>query len=186
MSFDPNSTAEVGDWQVLINELRAKDARQSTTGSGGSKSPGGGGASPGLGGGGGGGGGGPPEAKTPPASHKALQNVKGGDHPSIHSGPVVLNVEQELQVELRYDPRMAFLQNRSISLVDMYIDNSEPSENVGQIHFSLEYDFQNTTLILRILTIGAKLEEGPRRHPLFKTPQDLVDSHIRCRLIGRI
>ncbi|OWR45155.1 synaptotagmin-7 like protein [Danaus plexippus plexippus] len=46
---------------------------------------------------------------------------------------------------------MAFLQNRSISLVDMYIDNTEPSENVGQIHFSLEYDFQNTTLILRII-----------------------------------
>ncbi|XP_048521693.1 synaptotagmin-7-like, partial [Dendroctonus ponderosae] len=47
--------------------------------------------------------------------------------------------------------QMAFLQSRSISLVDMYIDNSEPSENVGQIHFSLEYDFQNTTLILKIL-----------------------------------
>ncbi|XP_026478603.1 synaptotagmin-7 isoform X2 [Ctenocephalides felis] len=47
--------------------------------------------------------------------------------------------------------QMAFLQNRSVSLVDMYIDNSEPSENVGQIHFSLEYDFQNTTLVLRIL-----------------------------------
>ncbi|KYN30862.1 Synaptotagmin-7 [Trachymyrmex septentrionalis] len=45
----------------------------------------------------------------------------------------------------------AFLQSRSISLVDMYIDNSEPSENVGQIHFSLEYDFQNSTLILRII-----------------------------------
>lgn len=50
--------------------------------------------------------------------------------------------------------QMAFLQNRSISLVDMYIDNSEPSENVGQIHFSLEYDFQNTTLILRILQVS--------------------------------
>lgn len=50
---------------------------------------------------------------------------------------------------------MAFLQNRSISLVDMYIDNTEPSENVGQIHFSLEYDFQNTTLILRILTVSS-------------------------------
>ncbi|KAJ8975649.1 hypothetical protein NQ317_012987 [Molorchus minor] len=61
----------------------------------------------------------PSEARTPTApANKALQNVKG-DHPS-----------------------MAFLQNRSISLVDMYIDNSEPSENVGQIHFSLEYDFQ--------------------------------------------
>jgi len=41
----------------------------------------------------------------------------------------------------------------------MYIDNSEPSENVGQIHFSLEYDFQNTTLILRILTVS-----GARTH----------------------
>lgn len=48
---------------------------------------------------------------------------------------------------------MAFLQSRSISLVDMYIDNSEPSENVGQIHFSLEYDFQNTTLILKIMQV---------------------------------
>ncbi|XP_056638756.1 synaptotagmin-7 isoform X3 [Diorhabda sublineata] len=74
----------------------------------------------------------PPEARTPTASSKgALQNVKG-DHPSVSQD-------------------MAFLQNRSISLVDMYIDNSEPSENVGQIHFSLEYDFQNTTLILRII-----------------------------------
>lgn len=42
-----------------------------------------------------------------------------------------------------------------MSLVDMYIDNSEPSENVGQIHFSLEYDFQNTTLILRIIQVRA-------------------------------
>lgn len=74
----------------------------------------------------------PPEARTPTApQNKALQNVKG-EHPSNQK-------------------EMAFLQNRSISLVDMYIDNSEPSENVGQIHFSLEYDFQNTTLILRII-----------------------------------
>ena len=48
---------------------------------------------------------------------------------------------------------MAFWQNRSVSLVDMYIDNSEPTENVGQIHFSLEYDFQNTTLILKIMQV---------------------------------
>jgi hypothetical protein len=56
---------------------------------------------------------------------------------------------------------MAFLQNRSISLVDMYIDNSEPSENVGQIHFSLEYDFQNTTLILRIIQVGVARSSPP-------------------------
>ncbi|XP_055714593.1 synaptotagmin-7 isoform X2 [Phlebotomus papatasi] len=41
--------------------------------------------------------------------------------------------------------------NRSISMIDMYIDNTEPIENVGQIHFSLEYDFQNSTLILKII-----------------------------------
>ncbi|CAL7946737.1 unnamed protein product [Xylocopa violacea] len=73
--------------------------------------------------------GGTGEPRTPSAGpqNKQLQNVKG-EHPS-----------------------KAFLQSRSMSLVDMYIDNSEPSENVGQIHFSLEYDFQNTTLILRII-----------------------------------
>ena len=41
-------------------------------------------------------------------------------------------------------------------MVDMYIDNSEPSENVGQIHFSLEYDFQNTTLILKVIQVSKK------------------------------
>ncbi|XP_013143409.1 PREDICTED: synaptotagmin-7 isoform X2 [Papilio polytes] len=70
-----------------------------------------------------------PGERTPTAHNKQLQNVKGQDHP------------QHPSVE----------ENRSISLVDMYIDNSEPSENVGQIHFSLEYDFQNTTLILKII-----------------------------------
>ncbi|XP_024886070.1 synaptotagmin-7 isoform X3 [Temnothorax curvispinosus] len=68
-----------------------------------------------------------PRTPTTGPQNKQLQNVKG-EHPS-----------------------KAFLQSRSISLVDMYIDNSEPSENVGQIHFSLEYDFQNSTLILRII-----------------------------------
>lgn len=46
------------------------------------------------------------------------------------------------------------LQNRSVSMVDMYIDNSEPTENVGQIQFSLEYDFQNTTLILKVIQVS--------------------------------
>ena len=50
---------------------------------------------------------------------------------------------------------MAFWQNRSISLVDMYIDNSEPTENVGHIHFNLEYDFENTTLILKIVQVAS-------------------------------
>lgn len=46
----------------------------------------------------------------------------------------------------------AFLQNRSISLVDMYIDSTpETTETVGQIHFSIEYDFEKSTLILKII-----------------------------------
>ncbi|XP_014489022.1 PREDICTED: synaptotagmin-7 isoform X2 [Dinoponera quadriceps] len=107
-----------------------------TTGSPASKSPAsgsGGPASAGAGAtatpGGGASNAGSAEPRTPTAGpqNKQLQNVKG-EHPS-----------------------KAFLQSRSISLVDMYIDNSEPSENVGQIHFSLEYDFQNSTLILRII-----------------------------------
>lgn len=48
----------------------------------------------------------------------------------------------------------AFLQSRSISLVDMYIDNTESTEDVGQIQFSLEYDFQNTTLVLKIIQVS--------------------------------
>ncbi|XP_012288340.1 synaptotagmin-7 isoform X2 [Orussus abietinus] len=104
---------------------KALGAQLETTGSPGSKSPASGSGGPAAGGPGPGG-----EPRTPTAGpqNKQLQNVKGGEHPS-----------------------KAFLHNRSISLVDMYIDNSEPSENVGQIHFSLEYDFQNTTLILRIM-----------------------------------
>ena len=47
----------------------------------------------------------------------------------------------------------AFWQNRSVSLLDMYIDNSEPSENIGQIQFSLEYDHINSTLLLRIIQV---------------------------------
>ncbi|XP_072752455.1 synaptotagmin-7 isoform X2 [Anoplolepis gracilipes] len=109
-----------------------------TTGSPASKSPAGGSGPAGGGGGAAGGTAAPgsgasnagsaePRTPTTGPQNKQLQNVKG-EHPS-----------------------KAFLQSRSISLVDMYIDNSEPSENVGQIHFSLEYDFQNSTLILRII-----------------------------------
>ena len=51
-------------------------------------------------------------------------------------------------------PQMAFFQNRSLSLVDMYIDTSEPTENVGQIQFSLEYNFSEMTLIVRIMQVS--------------------------------
>ncbi|CAB0030239.1 unnamed protein product [Trichogramma brassicae] len=123
---------------------RETDRFMETTGSPGSKSPAGvsggpasatgGGSSSGAGASGGAnasgaatGPGGEPRTPTAGPQNKQLQNVKG-EHPS-----------------------KAFMQSRSISLVDMYIDNAEPTENVGQIHFSLEYDFQNTTLILRII-----------------------------------
>ncbi|KAH0954220.1 hypothetical protein HN011_001369 [Eciton burchellii] len=114
---------------------KALGAQLETTGSPASKSPAGGSGGPASGAGAtsapgsGTSNAGSAEPRTPTAGpqNKQLQNVKG-EHPS-----------------------KAFLQSRSISLVDMYIDNSEPSENVGQIHFSLEYDFQNSTLILRII-----------------------------------
>ncbi|XP_012234789.1 synaptotagmin-7 isoform X3 [Linepithema humile] len=115
---------------------KALGAQLETTGSPASKSPAGGSGGPASGAAGataapgsGASNAGSAEPRTPTAGpqNKQLQNVKG-EHPS-----------------------KAFLQSRSISLVDMYIDNSEPSENVGQIHFSLEYDFQNSTLILRII-----------------------------------
>lgn len=48
-------------------------------------------------------------------------------------------------------------------MVDMYIDNSEPTENVGQIQFSLEYDFQNTTLILKVIQVGCRNVKKSRR-----------------------
>lgn len=44
-------------------------------------------------------------------------------------------------------------------MVDMYIDSSEATENVGQIHFSLEYDFQNTTLILKVIQVSRIVEK---------------------------
>ncbi|XP_077259964.1 synaptotagmin 7 isoform X2 [Temnothorax americanus] len=115
---------------------KALGAQLETTGSPSSKSPAGGSGGPASGAAGataapgsGASNAGSAEPRTPTTGpqNKQLQNVKG-EHPS-----------------------KAFLQSRSISLVDMYIDNSEPSENVGQIHFSLEYDFQNSTLILRII-----------------------------------
>ncbi|KAJ8688005.1 hypothetical protein QAD02_023800, partial [Eretmocerus hayati] len=113
------------------NHSRQNTEEKETTGSPGSKSPGGPSGGPGSAGSAGGWSGPGAEPRTPTATataqNKQLQNVKG-EHPS-----------------------KAFMQSRSVSMVDMYIDNNEPTENVGQIHFSLEYDFQSTTLILRII-----------------------------------
>jgi hypothetical protein len=40
-----------------------------------------------------------------------------------------------------------------MSLLDMYVDTSEPTDTVGQIQFSLEYDFSTSTLILKIYQV---------------------------------
>lgn len=56
-------------------------------------------------------------------------------------------------------------------MVDMYIDNSEPTENVGQIQFSLEYDFQNTTLILKVIQVNFSKKTLP--------PQDNLNLFLR-------
>jgi len=47
-------------------------------------------------------------------------------------------------------PSLAFWQNRSISLVDMYLDQGDPSEKCGELNFGLEYDFATQTLKLKI------------------------------------
>ena len=35
----------------------------------------------------------------------------------------------------------------------MYIDNTESTDSVVQFNFNLEYDFDSTTLILRIIQV---------------------------------
>lgn len=49
--------------------------------------------------------------------------------------------------------QLAFWQNRSISLVDMYTDQGEPSEKCGEINFALDYDFPSQTLKLKLIQV---------------------------------
>lgn len=62
-------------------------------------------------------------------------------------------------------------------MVDMYIDNSEPVENVGQIHFSLEYDFQNTTLILKIIQVRL---QSPVQVPVHVNTSQRSNISLEC------
>ncbi|XP_057340808.1 uncharacterized protein LOC130677904 isoform X2 [Microplitis mediator] len=81
----------------------------------------------------------------------------------------------------------AFLQSRSDSLVDMYIDNTEPSENVGQIHFSLEYDYQNTTLILRIIQFSVQWAQSKKWIPRKQViPVDACPGLFKSNSLGRV
>ena len=67
-----------------------------------------------------------------------------------------ISAEHNWNTEYR-SVQMAFFQNRSLSLVDMYIDTSEPTENVGEIQFSLEYNFTKMTLIIRIMQVSNEI-----------------------------
>ena len=51
---------------------------------------------------------------------------------------------------------MAFWHNRSISLMDMYMNDGEPSEKCGDLNFGLEYDFATQTLKLKIIQVPHK------------------------------
>ncbi|GAB6023052.1 Synaptotagmin-7 [Chamberlinius hualienensis] len=44
-----------------------------------------------------------------------------------------------------------YFSTRSLSQIDMFIDQSESNDNCGQLQFSLEYDFQASTLIIKII-----------------------------------
>lgn len=52
--------------------------------------------------------------------------------------------------------QLAFFNNRSISLVDMYTDMGEPTEKCGELNFGLEYDFATQTLKLKIIQVTLK------------------------------
>jgi len=71
-------------------------------------------------------------------------------------------------------PSLAFWQNRSISLVDMYLDQGEPSEKCGELNFGLEYDFATQTLKLKIIQA---------RDLAAKDANGLSDPYVRVTLL---
>jgi len=84
--------------------------------------------------------------------------ANGGMEPPKPSGP----------------PSLAFWQNRSISLMDMYLDQGEPSEKCGDLNFGLEYDFATQTLKLKII-------QG--RDLAAKDSNGLSDPYVRVTLL---
>jgi len=49
--------------------------------------------------------------------------------------------------------KLSSWQSRSLSLVEMYLDQGEPTEKCGEIHFGLDYDFTTQTLKLKIIQV---------------------------------
>ena len=58
--------------------------------------------------------------------------------------------------KLTFSFQLAFWNNRSISLVDMYHEQGEPSEKCGEINFGLEYDFATQTLKLKMIQVSPR------------------------------
>jgi hypothetical protein len=52
--------------------------------------------------------------------------------------------------------QLAFWNNRSISLIDMYTEQGDPSEKCGELNFALDYDFASQTLKLKMIQVRAK------------------------------
>ena len=57
--------------------------------------------------------------------------------------------------------QFSFWNNRSMSLVDMYIETGDPSEKCGELNFSLDYDFATQTLKLKMIQVtrGRELQK---------------------------
>ncbi|XP_059080048.1 synaptotagmin-7-like isoform X2 [Tigriopus californicus] len=72
------------------------------------------------------------------------------------------------------NPALAFFNNRSISLVDMYTDMGEPTEKCGELNFGLEYDFATQTLKLKIIQA---------RDLAAKDTNGLSDPYVRVTLL---
>ncbi len=65
-----------------------------------------------------------------------------------------------------------------MSLVDMYLDQGEPSEKCGEIHFGLEYDFGTQTLKLKIIQVN--------RNCKMSSHFAIFPSRARVNLCGQI
>ncbi|XP_023327507.1 synaptotagmin-2 [Eurytemora carolleeae] len=64
---------------------------------------------------------------------------------SVQSTHLVQNTEPKGPASL------AFWQQRSMTLLELYTDQGEPSEKCGDLNFSLDYDFNTQTLRLKII-----------------------------------
>ena len=55
---------------------------------------------------------------------------------------------------IKFNLQLAFWNNRTMSLMDMYGANGDSSEKCGEINFGLDYDFATQTLKLKIVQVS--------------------------------